>query len=255
MLSANSINQWQQFLDPAKRFPIIRTFGVTNVLGPSLRLFTSHLWLITKMVFVVVAPFEIFKVLNLANPLDEFHLRLQAFLLGALCHLLIAPALIYALMRIMHTGVAPGVHESYRWGLTRLGKLVVCAAIAYFLQGLGYVFLIIPGIMISLTLAVVYPVAVLEQRSVSDVLRRSSQLTRGYRFEILGAQLVMWLMTFMITGPLGLISQNVTFWPLVVLAAIVEDVIQQASLVLTLVMYLSLLRTHQPSRPIVSLTS
>ncbi|HEV2834047.1 MAG TPA: hypothetical protein VGW58_01955, partial [Pyrinomonadaceae bacterium] len=124
MLSANSINQWQQFLDPAKRFPIIRTFGVTNVLGPSLRLFTSHLWLITKMVFVVVAPFETFKVLSLANPLDEFHLRLQAFLLGALCHLLIAPALIYALMRIMHTGVAPGVHESYRWGLTRLGKLV-----------------------------------------------------------------------------------------------------------------------------------
>jgi len=254
MLSANSINHWQNFLDPRKHVPSIRTFGVINVLGPSLSLFISHFWFITKMVFIVVAPFEIFKVLSLANPYDKFELRAQAFLLGRLCHLLIAPALIYALMKFMHTGVAPGVHESYRWGLTRLGKLLVCAAIAYFLQALGYVFLIIPGIMIGLTLAVVYPIAVLEQRSVSDVLRRSSQLTRGYRFEILGAQLVMWLMTLMITIPLGLMSQNVSFWPLAVLAAIVEDVIQQASLVLTLVMYLSLLRTHQPSRPIVSLT-
>jgi uncharacterized membrane protein len=249
----NSLNHWPFFLNARQPVAGIPHFSVNNVLGPTLKLFTSNLWLVTKIVFVVVAPYEIFRVLSLANPFDYLDIRVETLTLGAFCKPLIAPALMYALMKCMHTGVAPGVNESYRWGLTKLGKVIICSAIAYFLQGVGYVFLIIPGIIISLALAVVYPVAVLERRSIPDVLRRSSELTRGYRFEIAIAECILWLMMLTITIPASYVSANAGAWPLAVLAAIIKDVVEQAWMVLALVMYLSLVRTHHPRRPIVSL--
>lgn len=253
MLNTHSIQQLPSFLNPYDPIQGIRRFGISNVLGPTLKLFTNYFWLTTRIVFVVVAPFEVFKALSLSNPQDDLLLRAEIFFLGAICNVLIAPALIYALMKIMHTREAPGVNESYRWGLTKLGRLAVCAAISWVLQMLGYMFFIIPGIIISLALALVYPVAVLEKGSPADVLRRSSELTRGYRFEILIAIILTWLLTAVITVPASFLSQNIV-WPLAVLAAIIEDVMEQALTVLALIMYLSLLHTRQSSHSILSAT-
>jgi uncharacterized membrane protein len=231
------------FLDPTIPVPAVGPFGFTDMVGTTLKVFTANLWLITKFVFVVVTPFEIFKALNPASMDENWQLTVETFALGALCQLLIAPALIYALMKIMHTGEAPGINEAYRWGLTKLGRLVVCALVAGLLQGLGYLFLIIPGIIIGLAFAVVYPIAVLEKGSVSEVLGRSSQLTRGNRLSILGAQLVLAALTFAIGLPLGLVIGAIGLWPFNVLAAIVADVVEQTGTVLSLVIYLSLVQT------------
>ena len=102
------------------------------------RLFTKNFWLITKIVFVIVAPFELFKVMSIGDVADDWQLTFGVFLLELMCKVLIAPALIYALMKVMQTGVAPGVNESYRWGFSKLGKLGVCAVISWLLQAVGY---------------------------------------------------------------------------------------------------------------------
>jgi hypothetical protein len=145
-------------------------------------------------------------------------------------------------MKILETGGKPGVNESFRWGLTKIWRLAICAAISSVLQGLGYIFCIIPGIIINLTLAVVYPVAILERGSVADVLRRSSQLTRGFRWEILGAQIVFGLLAIGVVVPVSLVIANAVS-PVAILASIFMDIMQQAITVLSLVMYLTLLRT------------
>jgi hypothetical protein len=87
-----------------------------DILGPTLKLFFGNLWLITKIVIVIVAPFEVFRILNLENFPDSWQLTVGVILLDHVCKVLIAPALIYALMKVMQTGVAPGINESYRWG-------------------------------------------------------------------------------------------------------------------------------------------
>lgn len=245
---------WQPLADPHKRLPGIRHFTVGHVLATTFRLFTRNIWLITQLVFLVVAPFEVFKTLSLSDATDNSQ-RIWAFLLDWLCSLLIAPALVYALMKILETATTPGVNESFRWGLTKLWRLAICGAISAVLQGLGYLFCIIPGIIISLTFAVVYPVAILEKGSIADVLRRSSQLTRGFRWEIFVAQLVLGLLGLVFIVPVNRMTANPYSPPLTVLANIFTDILREALTVMSLVMYLSLLRTPRQGHSMRALTN
>lgn len=41
--------------------------GAGDVIGPTISLFTRNLWLIIKIVFVIVAPFEVFRALRRSN--------------------------------------------------------------------------------------------------------------------------------------------------------------------------------------------
>ena len=216
-----------------------------DVLGPALHLFIKNLWLITKLTFVIVAPFEIFKTLSVGSGQDSWDLTAGTFILDMLCRVLIAPALIYALMHRMETGTNAGVNESYSWGFSKLGKLIVCATLAWLLIGLGLAFCIVPGIIIGVTLELVFPLAILEKGSPADILRRSAELTKGRRGEIFGAVFVLWLLVGIITLPTtGAITymqrMGSAFLPLQVVAAIFVDILEQAKTVMSLVIYLSI---------------
>jgi len=220
----------------------IRPFrDVGDVLGPTLRLFFGNFWLITKIVIVIVAPFEVFRILNLENFPGNWQLTVSVFLLDQLCRVLIAPALIYAVMQVMRTGIAPGVNESYRWGFTKLGKLIICAALSSILQALGFALCIIPGIVIYLSLIVAYPIAILENGSPTGALDLSRDLTKGHRWDILGASIVLGLIMAVPEGVAGFFATTSDFpWPLQVAAAILSDIFEQSVTILSLVTYLSI---------------
>ena len=216
---------------------------VRDVLEPAMELFFKNIWLITKIVFVVVAPFEVFKALSVGQPKDDWQTA-GTFALGLLCKALIAPALIYALLKVMQTGIAPGVNEAYRWGLSKLGKLILCALMAWGLQLLGYVMFIIPGIILTLAFELVYPMAVLEDHSPKATLGRSYELTKGHRWNILVAGIVMAFTVWVIGLPVAaLFPPDGPVWQLNVISAIVKDILEQTTTVLSLVIYLSILRT------------
>lgn len=136
---------WQPFQNLRSLFSEVPPFSVGNILGSTLSVFFKNLWPITKIVFVVVAPFEIFKAMSLAQGRQDFQTTLLTLLLGAVCNLLIAPALIYAVMKVLETGEAPGVNESFRWGLSKIGIVAVSGAISWAIQVAGYALCIIPG--------------------------------------------------------------------------------------------------------------
>jgi hypothetical protein len=221
--------------------------GVGDVLGPTLRLFAKNIWLITKIVFVIVVPFEVFKAMTFVDA-GDWQLSGGMFALEMLCNVLIAPAMIYALMKVMETGTAPSVSQAYRWGSTKLGKLIICAVIAGALQALGLAFCVVPGIIIGVALQLVYPLAILENGSVSEVLLDSKELTKEHRGNIFFAMLVMWLMLMVASLPVWALAQyfgllEIAFWPLHLGAAIGYDILEQATTVLSLVIYLSIRRT------------
>ncbi len=219
--------------------------GVTDVLGPTIKLFIENFWLITKIVVVIVAPFEIFRLLNFRELDLNGQLEIGTFFLDLFCHVLIAPALIYALMQVMQTGTVPTVTEAYRWGAGKIGKLTICAVIAGLLQAFGYMLCIVPGVMLSVALILVYPLAVLEKSSVSEVLLDSRELTKGHRWNIFGASLVIWLLVGFFSFPAtfvaeSLMSSNNGFWPIVLITSILSDIVMQSTTVLALVTYLSI---------------
>ena len=220
--------------------------GVTDILGPTIKIFIENFWLITKLVVVIVAPFEIFRLINFRELHQDGQLEIGMFLLDLFCQVLIAPALIYALMQVMQTGTAPTVNQAYRWGAGKIGKLTICAAISGLLQVLGYAICIVPGIIASVALILVYPLAVLEKKSsVSEVLLDSRELTTGHRWNIFGATLVIWLLVGLFSLPVKGLAEplmwyNNAFWPIVLITSILSDIVMQSTTVLSLVTYLSI---------------
>lgn len=230
--------------------------GVFEALGTTVTIFSKNFWLITKLVLVIVTPFEIFKALSVGETAGNWQLGLGTFGLQIFCSVLIAPALIYALMKVMQTGVAPGINEAYRFGLSKVIKLLLCSIMVWILIGVGLVLLIIPGIVLMLAFELMYPIAVLEGGSPTEILNRSYTLTKGYKWKILGATFLMSVMLGVASIPVTIVVawlafSGIVFWPLQVLAAIVSDVLSQATTVLSLVIYLGILRTFGPRQSLI----
>ena len=236
---------------------MIRRFdGVGDVLGPSISLFLKNFWLITKIVVVIVTPFEAFQILKVREIATDWQFTVTAYALQFFCKMLLAPALIYALTKRMETGVAPGVNESYSFALGKIGKVILCAIMTWVLQILGLIALIVPGIILMLAFEVVYPVAVLENESPVDTLQRSYLLTKGHKLKILGAGILMSLLLGMLTLPASAIpllfgGVGGMFWPVAVLLAVLTDIISQGTTVLSLVIFLSILRTLEPRQSVI----
>ena len=225
---------------------IVRHVGGVDVLGAALALFLKNFWFITKLVFVIFAPFEIFKALTFEPNQQDWESFLGAGFLGLVCKALIAPSLIYSMFIFIKTGKTPSLNESYRWGLSRLGKLALCAGMAWTLQALGFVLLIIPGIILGLAFELVYPMASLENRSPVEILRRSYELTKGYRWNILGAGILLSLLTGVVSVPAAvaagiLQTRGIEVWPIEAALAVGVDVVSASTTVLSLIFYLSIL--------------
>ena len=180
--------------------------GVGDVLKPTFRLFADNLWFITKLVIVIVAPLELLKVLSMGKNDYDWQFQVGTFLLQLMSNVVIAPALIFGLMKVMQTGEAPGVNQSYRWGVGKLGKVTLAALISMSLAGLGYMLCVVPGIIVTVILALVYPLAVLEKGSVVDVLLDSKELTKGHRWKIFGAGIVVFGLVFAANWAIGVFA-------------------------------------------------
>ncbi|HKE56019.1 MAG TPA: hypothetical protein VKB46_04935, partial [Pyrinomonadaceae bacterium] len=226
---------------------------VGAVLGPTLSMFTKNIWLIIKLVVALFAPLEILKALSFYPNQPSWQWVVGVVLLGLLCQALIAPAVIYALVTLRRTGVAPTLNDSYRWALSRLGKICVCAVAVYALTALGLLLFVIPGIIVTVAYFLVYPIVTLENLGPVNSLDRSWNLTKGHRWRIFLALLVMMLLCWGVSAPLNavtaaLVSFGITFWPVQATVALATDIIGESLTVLSLVIYLSIVEFELPQQ-------
>ena len=97
--------------------------------------------------------------------------------------------------------------ESLSTGLRVFLPLIGLSIVFAFGVGLGFVLLIVPGIILLLMWAVAVPALVVERQGIFGALGRSSELTKGARWKILGMLVILlviyWLFSFVI-GLVGL---------------------------------------------------
>ena len=113
---------------------------------------------------------------------------------------------------------------------------------------LGTLLCIIPGIFLGLAFHVVYPIAVFEQGSAVDVLKRSYELTDGRRLSIFLAGIVIAIVTILVSLPAqgvvaALAMNGVDSAPLLIAVSIYTDIVAEISTIFSLVVYLGILRT------------
>ena len=239
--------------DDSPPFASVNTFDFGAVFTDTIKVFSKNIWLITKLVFVLFAPLEIFKAvtfgsrdLDLNNPQFEVQTTVGLLVMSLIAQALIAPSVIFALNKVIRTGVAPTLHESYRWGLSRLPKFCLSAVMMWILIAVGTILCIVPGIIAAAGLAAVYPVATLENYGPVATLQRSWDLTEGNRLMIFLLGLVIAILCGIAAFPIqavtaALVLNETRIWPLEVVAAIAINILNEVTTVLALVTFLHLL--------------
>jgi hypothetical protein len=100
--------------------------------------------------------------------------------------------------------------EALRRATPYMGRILVCSLLMAIAVGLGFMLLLIPGVILAVGLALAIPAVVLESRtSASGALSRSWELTRGARWRIFGLGITLLVLLYVpvvaITGLFALL--------------------------------------------------
>jgi hypothetical protein len=96
-------------------------------------------------------------------------------------------------------GRKPGIRASYRVAWRCLWPAIAAAILSGLAVMAGFILLIIPGIIVYLALSLTNPIIVAEDAGGAESLGRSWELTKGYRWKILGAVFVTSAISTVIT--------------------------------------------------------
>lgn len=108
-----------------------------------------------------------------------------------------------------YLGRRPGIGESIRYAFSKAVKLMIAGLAAYIIIFLGFMLLIVPGIIIGCGYSVVPQAVVLEDIGATESLGRSWRLTRDYRWRAFGLGLVSLIIVYVPMMAIGIIGAAV----------------------------------------------
>lgn len=97
-------------------------------------------------------------------------------------------------------------------GLSRVIPVVVIAILLSLVISVGFLLLIIPGIFLTVAYSVVVPAAVVERQGIISSFNRSWELTKGYRWPVLGVLLILLVILIGFTFVTGAVAGVAIFF-------------------------------------------
>jgi hypothetical protein len=98
------------------------------------------------------------------------------------------------------------ISEAFATIRPRIGELSIITLAMGVMIAVGFVLLLVPGIVLSMMWALTIPVAVLENRGLRDSLARSSELTKGHRGRVFLIYfliiVLVYIASLLVQGPL-----------------------------------------------------
>jgi hypothetical protein len=251
--TAEASTEWEEEVDDFA--PEIEPFtGVGSALNSTFSIFKDNFWLISKIVLALFVPLEVFKALTFTEQPNNWQAMAGAILMSLFCGVLVTPSVIYALVTKMRTGVAPKLGDVYLFGLSKIVKAILASIMVGFLVGLGFICLIIPGIILAVVFQLTYPILTLENLSASEAMSRSSRLTKGYRLNIFLTLLVTILVVAVVNIPVSIFGGILTAGGIPVVgtavAALISDLLSEVTNVLALVLYIGILKDKRQHIPL-----
>ena len=121
----------------------------------------------------------------------------------------------------VHLDRPASVGESFSRVKGEIGGVIGMSILVGLGVGLGFVALIVPGIILAMMWSLAVPVKVLENKGATDAMTRSADLTKGDR----GRIFVIWLLFVVLSIGVGLLLR----WPLEMAAGVTSIVGLQRS--------------------------
>jgi hypothetical protein len=244
--------------------PSPRFQGAGDVIGPTLEVYRKHFAAVGLLVIITMLPVALLQFASArvtgvepdgANASSAFGLALSGSLLAALFSAvggaLLDAALVYLVFDLQRTGQT-SAGAALRRGLRVLPKVFAVNLMYGVVVAIGYLLLIVPGVIFSLMFALAVPAAVAEGRGGIDAFDRSSKLTDGYKGLI--------FVTFFLWGIVIMVVNMMVGWSFVhaghqgTFAAVVTEtlvggMLNSSSAVLAVYIFLGILRERGHAAP------
>jgi hypothetical protein len=205
---------------------LLRPRGVGEILTDAFRLYRLHWQSLIAIVAVVVVPLTLLQALVTEVIGDTFvETRIRAGVeihTGEVAGAALA-ALAVAVLSILTWSVLTGaitraaagtflgrdlqIEESYRYGLARLGSIILVGLLVALAVIGGLILFVIPGIIVATRLSCSIAALVVEDKRGREALRRSWNLVKGFGWRVFGAFLFSGLLaglaSSLLTLPFG----------------------------------------------------
>jgi len=96
--------------------------------------------------------------------------------------------------------------QAFAWALPHAGQIIVMTVLGTLAVAIGFVFLVVPGIIIGCGIAVGASALVVEGLGATDAMNRSWNLTKGHRWKVFGVLLVSVVVVYMMTIAAGVVA-------------------------------------------------
>jgi len=192
---------------------------VGQILDRTFRLWRANFVRYIAMVAVVLVPLRIVQffwqtaLIGAANARDP---SLAVPIIGAIVVIILAVvgqnlsrAALMKSISESYLGGEATVGQSYRAILPRLGGVILASVMVGLVVGLGFLLLVVPGIIFSLWYALTIPVLILEGSKAGASMGRSRALVSGNLGKVFVLALVVFLITWIIGAAFGLIGRQV----------------------------------------------
>lgn len=170
-----------------------RGFRVGRVLGDSFRVLGANLLPFLTIALLLVAPVYLLRrwyALAEAPILDSDTFFFAATFVELLLGFTAEAAVVYGTFRQLQ-GRRPTFADTVATGLRKVLPVVLVSLVVITLMVLGFMLLVVPGLVVLTIYWVVVPAAVVENLGVRASLNRSANLTGGYRWRLSGIVLVV----------------------------------------------------------------
>jgi hypothetical protein len=123
-------------------------------------------------------------------------------LVGTFLGTLVLAVIVCGALQTMR-GRSFNLREALRRGIARLWPLLGLGSLLALGLTIGLLFLIVPGLVLSVRWAVAAPVCVVENYGATASMRRSANLTDGFRWKIFGIGLLVFMSGLVVVGAIS----------------------------------------------------
>lgn len=183
-----------------------KQFSFGTVISQSISVFTANLASFLIVSLLLLLPLLIYNMVAVgASPEGGFSSgSLLAIVIQMILSYLLAATISFATFQYLR-GHPVSIGECLSRGLSLILPVLGVAILVGLITGIGMLLLVVPGIIAAVMLWVAIPVAVVERPGVIASLKRSADLTKGYRWIILGILIVIGVVLVVITMILSFI--------------------------------------------------
>lgn len=224
----------------------LRAMGIGELLDAAIRVYRSEWRVLMGIVAFVLIPLSLVEVWitqAIIGPLggtpvgsDEVlsQVVIVALVFVAIQFLIVGPFLVAAITRAaadVYLGEPVGIAKTYGFALRRIHSILWITILTVLATLLGFVLLIIPGVIAFVRFAFAPPVLVVEGRRGTGAMGRSWRLAKGHFWRILGtllaAGLIAVIVSSIVTIPAELIAQRLgpDGWPVSSLGSVIATVL------------------------------